>query len=157
MHPIMKKFILLLLITTVCAVSCKKEKKNSRASKPVEEGILGDWFTTSETHEFYNAKNEKVFTSTVAPNWKYTISQNLSIHNPEGQRLYKIPYTLNKSNNKTYLNFTSNNVAEVYEITSLEETTMGWRQEKLNVSYNDNGVKMAAKQVITMAFKCPCR
>ena len=154
----MKKIILLLLIASVGVAACKKEKKsNPRADKPIAEAILGVWLTTSETHDYYDAAGVKVFTRTVAPGWNYTINEQFRVTDPQGQRLFQLPYTLSAANGKNYLNVTFQGQAESYEITSLEQETMSWRQEKANVTYENNGPQTAAKVVTTINFHCPCK
>lgn len=154
----MKKFILLLLIASVGASACKKEKKSTaRVDKPIGEAIIGVWITTSETHEYFNANNEKVLTRTVEPGWNYSINDMFKIENPQGQRQLRTEFTVTNTNGKNYFSFSNNGVSETYEITSLEQETMSWRQEKTNVSYEDNGPKTAAKVVTTINFHCPCK
>ena len=154
----MKKIILLLLIASVGVAACKKEKKSTtRVNKPIGEAILGVWITTSETHEYFNANNEKVFTRTVEPGWNYSIHEVFKIENPQAQRQLRTEYTITSSNGKNYFSFTNNGLTETYEITSLEQETMSWRQEKTNVTYENNGSQTAAKVVSTINFHCPCK
>ncbi|HUH32994.1 MAG TPA: hypothetical protein VLZ28_03520 [Daejeonella sp.] len=154
----MKKIILLLLIASVGVAACKKEKKSStRADKPIEEAILGVWLTTSEIHDYYNANNEKVFSRTVEPGWKYTINEQVRLANPQGESQFRVPYTITNNNGTNWISFTARGSTEMYEITSLEQETMSWKQEKTNVTYNDNGEKTAAREVITYTFHCPCK
>jgi hypothetical protein len=154
----MKKIILLLLIASVGVAACKKEKKSStRADKPIEEAILGVWLTTSETHDYYNANNEKIFTRTVEPGWKYTINELVRLSNPQGDSQFRVPYTITNTDGKKWFSFTNKGVTETYEITSIEQETMTWKQEKTDVTYEDNGVKTAAKVISTLSFHCPCR
>lgn len=154
----MKKIILLLLIASVGVAACKKEKKSSaRLDKPIGEAIRGVWLTTSETHDYYNANNEKIFTEDVPPGWTYSISELFKIEDPQGQRLVRTQYSVTNTNGKNYFSYTHNGVTETIEITSLEQETMSWRQEKTNVTYNDNGEKTAAREVITYNFHCPCK
>lgn len=154
----MKKIFLLLLIASVGVTACKKEKKSSaRVDKPIGEAILGIWLTTSETHDYYNANNEKIFSRTVDPGWTYSIDELFKITNPQGQRLVRTEYSVTNTNGKNYFSFTNNGITETIEITSLEQETMTWKQEKTNVTYNDSGEKVAAREVITYNFRCPCK
>jgi hypothetical protein len=103
----MKKLIVLLLIASIGAVACKKEKKtNTRVDKPIAEAIKGSWFTTAETREYFDANNQKVFTQTVEPGWKYTLDENLRIWNPQGVRQLLTEYTVSSANGKNYINYT---------------------------------------------------
>ncbi|MBC7746330.1 MAG: hypothetical protein H7096_14655 [Flavobacterium sp.] len=153
----MKRFILLLMIGTVAVSACKKENKISRTNKPISEAVLGTWYTTLEIHDYYNANNEKVFSSTVEPGWKYTIGELFRIYDLQGQKKLQTTYSLNNLNGKDFFNYTQNSVPQGFEITSLEEETMRWTQEKLNVTYNDNGEKIAAREITTYEFHCPCK
>jgi len=154
----MKKLIVLLLIASIGAVACKKEKKtNTRVDKPIAEAIKGSWFTTAETREYFDANNQKVFTQTVEPGWKYTLDENLRIWNPQGVRQLLTEYTVSSANGKNYINYTEKGVARSAEITSIEQETMSLRQEATNVQYDDNGMKTAAKMVTVMDFHCPCK
>jgi hypothetical protein len=154
----MKKFILLLLIASVGAAACKKEKKsNSRVDKPIAEAILGTWFTTSESREYFDVNNQKVFSQSVEPGWKYTIDENLRIWNPQGVRQLLTEYTISSANGKNYINYTEKGVDKTAEIVSLEQETMVLRQEGTNIQYEDNGIKTAAKMVTVMNFHCPCK
>ena len=154
----MKKFILLLLIASVGAVACKKEKKSSsRVDKPIAEAIRGTWFTTAETHDYYDANNQKVFSRTVEPGWKYTIDDRFRIWNPQGVRQLLTDYTITSVNGKNVFNYTEKGVAKSFEISNLEQEVMSFRGEETNVQYNDNGVKTAAKVITVMDFHCPCK
>ena len=154
----MKKFIVVLLIAIVGITSCKKEKKSTlRADKPIAVAIIGPWYTTSETYEYFNASNEKVFNRTVEPNWEYSIHELFKITNPQGQRLLRTEYTVTKVNGKNYFTYVNNGVTETFEITFVQQDTMTWRQEKTNSKYVDNGEKIAAKEVIIINFLCPCK
>jgi len=154
----MKKFILLLLIASVGVAACKKEKKsNSRVDKPIAEAIKGTWFTTAESLEYFDANNQKVFTQTIEPGWKYTFDDNLRIWNPQGVRQLLTVYTIANANGKNYLQYEEKGVAKSAEIVSMEQETMTLRQEATNVQYDDNGVKTAAKMVKVMDFHCPCK
>lgn len=154
----MKSLILLLLIASMGFSACKKDDQStSRNDKPVAEAIIGIWLTTSETYDYFNSKNEKIFTRTVDPGWKYILKELLTVSNPQGQRQYQTPYSITHSNGKNFISFTVNGVTEVFEITSLQLETMSWRQERTNVTYTDNGEKAAAKMVSTFNLHCPCR
>ncbi|NEU09120.1 hypothetical protein GZH53_12410 [Flavihumibacter sp. R14] len=154
----MKKLILLVLVAAIAGAACKKEKKsNARADKPIAEAIRGTWYTTAETHEYYNANNEKVFTRTVEPGWKFTLDDNIRIWSPQGVRHLLTQYTISNLNGKNYLNYTQKSVEKNFEILSLEEEIMSWRLETANVQYEDNGPKTAAKEVTVMDFHCPCK
>ena len=154
----MKKFILLMLIASIGAIACKKEKKSSlRVDKPIGEAIRGLWITTSETHDYFNASNEKIFTRTVEPGWEYSIEDLFKITNPQGQRLLRTEYSVNNTEGKNYFSFSNNGITEKFEISALMEETMSWRQEKSNVTFNDNGEKTAAKEITRLEFHCPCR
>lgn len=154
----MKTIVLFMLLATLGVIACKKEKNNSsRLDKPIGEAIRGVWFTTSETHEYFNSNNQKVFTRTVEPGWEYSISELFKITNPQGQRLLRTEYAISNTNGKNYISFSNNGMTETYEITSLEQETMSWKQEKTNVTYNDNGEKTAAKEISILNFQCPCK
>lgn len=154
----MNKIILLLLIVAATVTSCRKEDKSSvRTDKPIAEGMVGVWLTTSEIHEYYNSSNEKVFTKTVEPGWKYTLKDLLTLTNPQGQRQFQTAYSITSSNGKNFLSFTNDGVTETFEITSLEQKTMSLHQQKTNVTYNDNGEKTAAKVISSFNFHCPCK
>lgn len=154
----MKKIILLLLLASVGTMACKKEKKGSlRTDKPIGEAIIGPWYTTSETHDYFNAGNEKIFSRTVEPGWEYSIASVLKITSPQGQRTLSTDYEVTNSNNKNHFTYVNNGVTETFEITALEQETMSWRQEKANSKYEDSGEKTAAKEIITINFHCPCK
>ena len=154
----MKKLILLMLVAAIAGAACKKEKKSSlRVDKPIAEAIKGMWYTTAETHEYYNANNEKVFTQTVEPGWKYTLDDNIRIWNPQGVRQLLTQYTISNVNGKNYLNYAQKGIEKSFEITSLAEETMSLRQEAADVQYEDNGLKTAAKAITVMDFHCPCK
>ena len=154
----MKKFILLLLIASVGVAACKKEKKsNSRVDKPIGEAIIGVWITTSETHDYFNSSGEKVFTKTVEPGWEYSINDLFKITNPQGQRVVRAEYTVSNSNGKNTFSYPLNGATDTFTISSLEQETMTWKQEKTNVTYEDNGQKTAAKVLSTINFHCPCK
>lgn len=155
----MRKLLLLMLIASIGTVACQKDEKTAspRLDKPLAEGILGIWITTSETHDYYNANNEKVYSRTVEPGWNYKVKEDFRITDPLGKLKLSSAYTISSSGGKNYFNFTSSGSAETYEIASLQQETMVWTQEKLNVTYNDNGEKTAAKVVTTLNFRCPCK
>lgn len=154
----MKKLILLLFIAALGTTACKKEENASpRLDLPLKEGIIGVWITTAETHDYYNASNEKVFTRTVEPGWNYKVKEDFKITDPQDKLKLTSAYTVSNSNGKNYFSFTANGTAETYEIASLTQKTMAWKQEKTNVVYNDNGEKTAAKVVTTIDFTCPCK
>lgn len=154
----MNKVILLLLIVSATATSCRKEDKSStRTDKPIAEGMIGVWLTTSEIHDYYNSNNQKVYTKTVEPGWKYTFKDLLTVTNPQGQRQFQTAYSINSSNGKNYVSFPNKGATETFEITSLEQETMSLYQEKMNVTYNDNGEKTAAKVISRFNFNCPCK
>ena len=147
-----------MVIAAMGTTACKKEENASpRLDMPLEEGIKGVWITTTETHDYYNASNEKVFTRTGEPGWNYKIKDDFRITDPQDKLKLTSAYSVSNSNGKNYFTFASNGSAETYEIASLTQKTMTWKQEKANVIYNDNGEKTAAKVVSTIDFTCPCK
>lgn len=154
----MKKLILLVLVAAIAVAACKKEKKSTaRVDKPIGEAIIGLWITTSESHDYFNTAGDKIFTKTVEPGWEYSINDLFKITNPQGQRLVRTPFTVSNTNGKNYFSYEANGITETFEINSIQQETMTWKQEKVNVTYEDNGQKTAAKEVTTINFHCPCK
>jgi hypothetical protein len=153
----MKRLILLSLLVFITAVACKKDKKKE-INKPISETLKGEWITISENSNYFDSGNNKIFEKVNnSPGSKYVIDASITKKDLQNNVNFSTPYSVSNVNGKNFISFAENGAAQTYEIVYIDLKMMTWKQEKANQTYDDNGSKMAAKQVVTMNFHCPCR
>lgn len=153
----MKKLILLSFIALVSFSACKKDKAK-KSTQSMEAAIHGEWFTTSEHFDFYNSAGVKVYETNATPGSEYVINTSILRMDPSKVRNLYTAYTLTKVNGKDFISFADKGAVQTFEIVSVDKETMSWRQEKADQTYTDNtGTHVAAKQVYTINFHCPCK
>ncbi|WP_423148234.1 hypothetical protein [Rubrolithibacter danxiaensis] len=156
----MKRIILLSMIAaTVAFTSCKKEKKKIEI-KSASDAIVNQkhWNTITQQHEYFDESNTKVYETTVNGGPKYLFNTNDSVRITDtGLKVYK-KYSFSVTNGKEFISLVSNNSIETYEVLSAALKTMTWQIQRTNVQYKDanNADKVAAKEVLTINFHCPC-
>ncbi len=152
----MKTIILLTVLVASAFLGCKKGDKVKKAEKPLSVDIQRVWETTLDKKEYYDESNNKVFEQVLAPGVHYTMKEGtLKVKDLKGKTITGT-YILSTSNGKTIITITLNGTSEAYELVSITNKTMTIRQEKSNQTYNNNGEKIAPKQIYTLEFVCPC-
>ncbi|WP_026897396.1 hypothetical protein [Daejeonella oryzae] len=152
----MKRLILLSLLALFTASACKKDQKKE-INKPVSEQLHGTWLTISENSAYFDASNNKVFEQNSTPGTKVIINENINKFDNQDKAVFSSAYSVSNVNGKNYISFTQNGSTQTYEVVYVDTKMMTWKQEKTNQTYNDNGEKVASKQVTTINFHCPCR
>lgn len=153
----MKRLILVSLLVLITAVACKKDKKKE-INKPIPEALQGEWITISENSNYFDSSNNKIFEKiNNSPGFKYVIDASITKKDLQNNVNFSSAYTVSNVNGKNLISFTENGAPQTYEITYIDLKIMTWKLEKANQTYDDNGAKVAAKQVLTMNFHCPCR
>jgi hypothetical protein len=155
----MKKWAILLLFIFAGLVGCKK-----KAVKPAQDtspnGLITriTWHTTHFQHSYYNETDGRIYKTTdsvgVAFNFKNGQVQITDLNN----NVKSGTYSITESNTGgQLLNLTFNNQTETYGIDSLTENLFYFSQQKLNVTYTNNGTQYpAAKEITTVNLHCDC-
>ena len=153
----MKRLIILSLLVFVTSIACKKDKKKE-INKPISETLKREWITISENRNYFDSANNKIFEKIDnSPKSKYDIDVSITKKDLQNNVNFTSAYSLSNMNGKNFISFTENGVAQTYEIAYIDLKMMTWKQENANQTYDDNGAKVAAKQVVTINFHCPCK
>lgn len=155
----MKKLILLTFLSVSVIAACKKDKRDRKSEKPVNEAIRRAWFTTVEKYEYYDASGNKVYETTTEPGARYLVeAEKVKKTNNKQMQEFYVTYSLSNQDGKNYITFKVNGTTQTYLVDSIVGDKMIWIQEQTNVTYIDGSgaTKTAAKMVITFEFHCPC-
>lgn len=155
----MKKWAILSLIIFGGLVGCKK-----KTVKPAQDmspnGLITHitWHSTHFQHSFYNETNGRIYKTGdsvgVAFDFKNGQVQLTGLDN----NIKSGTYSITQSNTgDQLLNLTFNNHTETYNIDTLTENLFYFSQQKLNVTYINNGTQYpAAKEITTVNLHCDC-
>ena len=148
-----------MIAVTVAFTSCKKEKKKvevKTASEAIKKQKM--WNTITQNHEYFDENNSKLYESTVNSGPSYIFHDNDSVRITEHSNVSYKKYSFSVTNGKEFISLVSNNSIDTYEIISATLKTMTWQVQRTNVPYKDanNADKIAAKEVLTINFHCPC-
>lgn len=166
----MKKAFIVSLIAISTIAACKKDKTkpndSSYSRENMHEYIQRLWHTTSETRTYYSQTNDQLYQENNNPGIVYNIlDTTLRRTDLQGKTVWG-KYMLSKSNNTDVITITPrdsspntalDSLVGTFEITSIDDSTMIWQEEKANQSYTQDGQqKTAAKEVHIIKFHCPC-
>ncbi len=152
-HTVMKKLIFMALLGVAVSPACNKDKDNV-ACRPANELIRNTWKVTSARIENFNAANNAETDAVVSPaqNYTYVITADrIRRTNASGNIDFYNPYTF-ANNVITFKDETG--TEQRYEVVTLTNNRMQWRQEKTGQPYTTvaGQNKTAARQVITIDF-----
>lgn len=155
----MKRSSILSLIILIGFAACKK-KTVKPAQDTSTNGLITHitWHSTHFQHSFYNETDGRIYKTGdsvgVAFNFKNGQVQITDLNN----NVKSGTYSISQSNTGgQLLNITFNNQTETYSIDTLTENLFYFSQQKLNVTYTNNGTQYpAAKEVTTVNLHCDC-
>jgi len=159
----MKKTILLLLLTGTVLSACKKDKNSKSRKDNLAEYIERTWYTIDEKTSYYNDMNAVAFEESREYEdsgdtniKKYRLNDG-ELKYTENTKIRYGSYILSSSAGKNMITLILNGNTEAYEIVSIDDSLMTWKQEVSEAVYTENGQeKTAAKKVRTINLHCPC-
>ena len=154
----MKKTILLLFVITAATLAaCKKEKEKKSRKDDLGEYIQRTWYTIDEKSSYYNEANALIYEETDEPGVSYRLNDGeVKFKDVDKSNTFG-SYILSNSDGKDIITVILDGKTEAYEIVSIDDSLMTWKQELHNVTYIENGQqKNAAKKIYTLNMHCPC-